>query len=483
MVQSQGLTIHQVSPNGFELTGLRTGSIRDQLLRASMLVAELKAAGYVSQSLPLLVLGGGPAGVAAALSAAKAGVSSTVVEIEDQLFSSLRLANKREVSPYEYDWPQDHWTERRFPRNGETVPPLSMRRRTGADLWQVWNRAIARWMTSSNGTGGSGLITLQTNCDARCLYIGPQGGASKAVHVNGPWADGQPAKWFGAVLSCTGIGQEKTSDTHLPERWGGYRGPKYWIHDDGLSSSTQVSFRSALVSGGGDGALQDFQRAATGVFGQDLVERLEYAADNARTPFRFARALNVAVVHAAEDRGRRAHAWRAAPGLTRELKEWQERFVQAVEDQLQQFSAEQLEDLANGVFRPELRNGAFVVTLVLPRLVPDFCYALNRYLLVVLLRLARHISPAVANPIRVFFGAGIISIRASDKVSGPIAHTCGNPAECRGKSHTVIIQSFESQRITATIADLVVVRHGTSTVSLLGGSLIPEHQVPFDMPR
>jgi NADPH-dependent 2,4-dienoyl-CoA reductase/sulfur reductase-like enzyme len=76
---SQVLGLHQITPRCFDLTRVRTGSVRDQLLRAALMCDALLSAGIVDvevtdeRARSLLVLGAGVAGVALALSAAERG--------------------------------------------------------------------------------------------------------------------------------------------------------------------------------------------------------------------------------------------------------------------------------------------------------------------------------------------------------------------------------------------------------------------------
>jgi heterodisulfide reductase subunit A-like polyferredoxin len=73
----QALSFHHVGGFRYELSGLRTGSVRDQILRAQLLVERLLARNDLSDD-PLLVIGGGAAGVTAALTASRLGRDVTL---------------------------------------------------------------------------------------------------------------------------------------------------------------------------------------------------------------------------------------------------------------------------------------------------------------------------------------------------------------------------------------------------------------------
>lgn len=59
----QALSFDRVGDSKYERSGLRTGSVRDQILRAQLLVERLHDAGQIGEGRPLVVVGGGAAGV------------------------------------------------------------------------------------------------------------------------------------------------------------------------------------------------------------------------------------------------------------------------------------------------------------------------------------------------------------------------------------------------------------------------------------
>ncbi len=84
-MSNQVLALHRVSPRCYDLTGLRTGSVRDQLLRSTLIVNSLCAEGAIGVGFPLLVFGAGAAGMNAAMLAAARHVDVTVVELTTML--------------------------------------------------------------------------------------------------------------------------------------------------------------------------------------------------------------------------------------------------------------------------------------------------------------------------------------------------------------------------------------------------------------
>src|SRR6266849_982746 len=77
---TQVLSLHRITPRCYDLTSVRTGSVRDQLIRATLLADALHESGLINDQAPLLIMGAGVAGVALGLAAADRGVNVTVVE-------------------------------------------------------------------------------------------------------------------------------------------------------------------------------------------------------------------------------------------------------------------------------------------------------------------------------------------------------------------------------------------------------------------
>ncbi|QJW85264.1 FAD-dependent oxidoreductase [Ramlibacter terrae] len=132
MAEDPSIALHRVAGSQFryELSGLRTGSIRDQILRAQQLVVALRKAGKISESSRLLVLGGGAAGVSAALTACKQGVHTVIVERRPTPFHTQLNATSRIADPVEFDWPQPHWRMGRIDWDQQVYPlPYSVKMR------------------------------------------------------------------------------------------------------------------------------------------------------------------------------------------------------------------------------------------------------------------------------------------------------------------------------------------------------------------
>lgn len=481
---NQALAFHRVSKHVYDLTGLRTGSVRDQLLRSSLVTHCLADEALITRSRKLLVFGAGAAGLNAAITAADRGISADVIEVNQDPFASFRLASKRRVDPVEYDWPQAHYNAGIFPSAGSGIP-LVQQSGTGADLARVWAKFWQTWNNNFNGVAHRGTVTLLTSINAQQFKGGIQEAAGNShVNVTGPWPHGTSTQMFGAVLSCVGFGPERTFDEHLPARWGGYSGPSFWLDDDQIvqGSATALGVKEVVISGGGDGGMQDFQRVMTGEFGKELLHKLN--AEAGALGIDLAPDAMIRAFLAAEDAGRRAYAWqRTSQPISADMAKWHDAFANQVRQlfaQLKSTSMADLRQIASSVLRPELLSMQLSVTWVYKDETPGYAYALNRYLSLVIQELASNADPYGAVPkVQVLANHEIVKIRPTH-----YTHKCVSPQGCFGVEHDVTIEATRTgAKKTINDVDLIVVRHGALPDPLLAGAAVREQMTPFDFPQ
>src|SRR5215468_716793 len=102
------LAAHQVAPLQFEMGGLwNPVSVRDQMVRGQENARRAEIAKLIGPSRPLIVVGAGAGGVAAALTANKAGIPVVVIERRARPFDRQLGTPTRTIYPYLYDWPHD----------------------------------------------------------------------------------------------------------------------------------------------------------------------------------------------------------------------------------------------------------------------------------------------------------------------------------------------------------------------------------------
>lgn len=479
---NQALALHRLSARKYDLTGLRTGSIRDQLLRSSLVVSCLIDEGKIDSHRKLLILGAGASGMNAAMTAAEKGVSVDILEKNKHPFGTLLESTWRTVDPVEYDWPHKHCSQQIFPSGGQGIP-LVQGRATGAALAGAWAEKWSQWLKTKDGKNRRGSINLVSEVNAWDFLTFNE--APERIEVSGPWPDGQRSKSYGAILSCIGFGPERTFDDRTPTNWNGYRGPAFWTDNDGLGADNPLPTpaRHVLISGGGDGAMQDFQRATTGYCGLDLLKKVVAAAEKfmpSRSVIPKGMLLDLVL---AEDRGRRAHVWARTKGPPKKaMVEWHESFLTSISDVTGAISSEEAQSLLDEILLKEVSSGIRRVVWVYPEIVPSYAYALNRFLTIFLIGLVYRsaLSPSATR------SAVQIEALPNYSIDGitPQNHTCGNADDCKGRVHTVRLESTLDKSRTLTEVDLIIVRHGALPERLLdSGPPVPEQMTPFDFPQ
>src|SRR5687768_115441 len=92
------------------------------MLRANVLARRIPISWLQDKENPVVVIGAGAAGVTFALSAAERAKQCNgqladiwLVEEEHQAFSMQTKVYSRWIDPTQYDWPEDHWTDKLLP--------------------------------------------------------------------------------------------------------------------------------------------------------------------------------------------------------------------------------------------------------------------------------------------------------------------------------------------------------------------------------
>jgi len=477
---NQVLTQHRVTARTYALTGLRTGSVRDQLLRSTLLACALREANLIGPGAAnkLLVLGAGASGMNLAIQAAELGVSVDVLELEATPFNTLYKASWRRIDPVEYDWPHAHYQRGVFPGPTSGRIPLQQITGTGAALARNWNKAWKDWDANRNGRQTRGTVEIFTRFDA--TLVKPLNETAVAVNVSPLWrgSAGAATVPYGAVVSCIGFAGELTRHHPPPDRWSGYHGPQFWTDDDRLHEHwvQPLDCRQVLISGGGDGGMQDFQRAATAAFGKKLLDNLISEAAIIAPNWIICPDRTTAAIVKADDIGRRAFAWRQdGQTLAQTQTTWDDAFRAEAIHVIGLLSSSQTIALAGKILRPCIVSGATALTWIHREATPGFAYALNRYLAIFVELLAHAVSAAV----EVLPRSEIVAMSPKDP---PHAHLCGDPDHCFGKMHKVTLKASNGVELELD-ADCIIVRHGALQTPLLGTVPMPEQMTPYDFPQ
>lgn len=469
---SQVLALHRVSRRQYDLAGVRTGNVRDQLLRSTVVVNALRREALIGQGSPLLVYGGGPAGMNAAMLAATYHANVTVVERTKFLFSTIRQAWWRRIDATEYDWPHNHWPTGIFPVRGK-IPLMQTTTSDGVALAEGWRLGWEDFKRTRNGRNGFGTVDVIHELDAVGLH--PED-TPALLKVTGRWSPGslaQESRWFGALLSCIGHGDEQVTDNSGNGYWGGYAGPRFWTDSDGIAPDRPLpaGVSDVLISGAGDGGMQDFQRVLTSRCGKELLDKVVLAArtyPSSPFPIVLPEGLEKWLL-SADEAGRRAFGW--APdrdGAPRALKKWHYDFEEPIKGLVRSWPGELAAHVAATLFRKEVLDQKLSVEWVMREQTPGYAYALNRYLAILLQSLAERIK-------------ALVSVHPGSTISGitGVDHECRSAATCLGKKHKVLIDRPNKRPIPRD-ADLIIIRHGLEPRPLLlsGRNPVPEQIVP-----
>ena len=241
-----------------------------------------------------LVVGAGAGGATAAITAAEQKVPTLLVESHRSAFLAQAWARTRFIDPIQYDWPLDHWRRGRFPWGPSVRMPLDFNAETGANLSVIWTAILKQYKTP-----GSLLeVEYGDRVTALDFVVNPVGLPSLKV----TFKSGK-SELFGAMVWAAGFGQEnctvvaKPPAASAPDRLL-YEGQPFWGPDLFTDLRNSIPRPSVLISGSGDGALQDYLRVTT---------RL----DSASTLYRSCRIPPEIIpeLQSAEDRAQRGRCW------------------------------------------------------------------------------------------------------------------------------------------------------------------------------
>lgn len=430
------LLAHKVKPGIFQIGGKMTPiSIRDQMLRAFVLVDRALESGLISSTRPLLVVGAGAAGATAAIHAANNDVEAVLIDKNLMPFGRQRRS-RRWVSPTQYDWPVNHWSKETFPWGEGPSMPLWWRASRASTLAQSWHTELEDARIRLGGR----LVILPKNLvrwssvrqvPVRMLEV-------DFTRTGGP-------KKFGMMLSCVGVGSEDT-------KIGDYKGFRFWDRDKFEEQYLGINPPMApqvLISGGGDGALQDFLRIVTKERSvSDIYRSLDLPPEEAcRIEHR---------ILSAEDQANRAHIW----STTEHDHPYNELVQQKHQGVVDELAAGPLWGDISGRLRVILSRAQFKFNVELAHSCTHFskCYGLNRFLVLLLLKYFQE-EHSGYTPLR--------QNRKIKEISGVGPHVCRlRPKLCLGEAHQVTFEEADcsGKKTLIEVADkyynVIVVRHG-----------------------
>lgn len=454
---------HRVAPHLYELSELRAANVRDQIVRATHLTRALCNAGLIDKDRPMLVLGGGAAGFSCAVTALEYSHASVwLLEREATLFSVQMNVETRVICPVEFDWPHANWSGGALPDDTGCDYPLRFER-SPADLIAFdWLQQATRYQAVF-----AERFRVFTNMDVRSLEFD---GQESGVRV--PKLDQLSSApiLFGAVVSCIGFGSEIVADK--TGRWS-YAGVKFWAND--RLKFERLNIKNAptvgvLISGAGDGAMQDVQRALTRKFGRDLAEALGSARIDSPT---FSVSLQAMANQCSSIDGQLwgSTEWTEHHGQSvDDLKLWHQEYEALVNHYWSQTPDEELDWQYLNVIRSDVRDASVKLTWLLRQGYFTVCYPLNRVLVLWVLRLyARGIGRKLSTNGQTENAALddeailMVGFEIAKVSSGKKAHVCGTRVACDGQEHLVLVRDLskpaDTPRILGSFHEIVI-RHG-----------------------
>ena len=235
-------------------------NVRNSIRLACQLVQEAIDSGIIGAGSTevepgrLLIVGGGPAGIAAAMMASRHGIGVRVLE-RRKLCSLFCGCFSRWLDPFVYDWPDDSWRELSVSQSADN--PLE---------WSAgWADGLAlHWIEQfEEERRAHRFIELECPCEklasfavrARTVGYGPSEHQAHFLQV----VDPDPSNpVYAMYLACPGGESEDCrGGGHSP-----FDGYGFWQNDrlGSINLNSNGAMTRVLVSGGGDGGCQDFLR-------------------------------------------------------------------------------------------------------------------------------------------------------------------------------------------------------------------------------
>lgn len=493
--------IFEVDEGLFNLGGRQEPvAIRDQVLRACLVVDRAAAAGLIGPHGRVAIIGAGVAGVAAALRALDRHGARVALfdEAHQPLLARPYVCRTRWIDPTLYDWPAPHWTAGRCQLPGAPEVSLDWEANTAVRAAARWRRV---WGLRAAAPLELGLLSFQPQAQIVACRRGEGGYFLADAAATLPPERSGP---FAAVIAACGRGQERTW-LGRGERPSDYAGYRFWQDDPveewnyGLGGRGVPLRPTILISGGGDGALQDLLRAT--------FRRPGRASDDGGDPFSpgellraLARAVAVAAgpwlwdrlirqIAAAEERVHRASPWVQHDGERYAdaqdaaiLSRLDADYDAAIGDLLADPRAGQAaRDTLGEWGRPDLGD----IHLIAHHGHLSQCYPLNRLFGRLLLALGTPTEPGAVTWLAPAGGAVTFWLGASIAALRPLDHRC-EPWRCCREPHQVDLEGANGRPLTSHRADLVLIRHGLidhPPIEGIPAVALGRQHLPYELPE
>lgn len=235
-------------------------TVASQQRRAIHLIDALLEKQIIAAGSRIAVIGGGAAGLTAAVRAATAGCHALVIERDQELLATFRGNTTRLLHPNLYAWPAATWRERdaRLPILRWSAAPAGT---VAAQIEEQFR--LAEQTTSLIRVDNPAVLDWQFPLAMRHDLLELRWTHRGESHVDA----------FAAVVLAVGFGREHRTGREFPGYW----------HNDRLQQAGGDSALRCLIQGAGDGGLTDALRARIRHFDQaETFERLLGGADPRR---------------------------------------------------------------------------------------------------------------------------------------------------------------------------------------------------------
>jgi hypothetical protein len=415
-------------------------SIRDQMFRGYILIRRALDTNLLkpNQDLPILVVGGGVAGVIASLTAVDNGVPVILLE-QSLFFNKQKDARHRIVCPTQYDWPAAHWRQGLYPWTGPRLP-LTWYREPSSVITAEWTSELFR-IASTNP-----LLNLRYYTKFTGFEIDPEGVVQASYRRISPTTGGEgplETSRFSLLICCAGFGAERTK---VPSTYTGYR---FWERDPysrpniGLEPGVRPN---VLISGAGDGSLQDYIRLLCRKTAGDVYHNF---------PDDLKKGIEDEIAKI-EDSAMRSFLWGDTGPLDHPIHHEVQEKYRALVNRLLKSSPHLRRSLA-GLLDDAPKKMS--IKLLYPCNHFWSCYALNRFIvLLVSSYIEREWNIQTLHP-----NSKVLSVRG-------VGHVCNNsPNECHGQDHDVDItdstcptynDASDARQLDDGPFNIVITRHG-----------------------
>lgn len=291
----------KVSAREFDLCrGQEFISIRDQAVRVRTLLWSMDEAGYFDTLLPwdkVLVVGAGYAGASASLWLADRGINTVLVDTQKEPFSLQAECTSRWLSLTQYDWPAPHYPDHNYPQglHPDRFGYAWLQNNQGfcrihanglqraSDHAADWTKEFKEHLKRLGGK-----IDWRPEWEFRGCNVPANPSPIEPFEAEFERLDGIPLpsdpELFMYVFHAEGFGNDAVR-LGVKGQKARPRTKSFW-DKDGLSETGVTPPKRVLISGGGDGAIQDALRALVDPKFRTPIEMLVHVHDTAKNAAR-----------------------------------------------------------------------------------------------------------------------------------------------------------------------------------------------------